>query len=684
MIIAQVTDKRETKVADFDVTELSGTVSEGNAISASDAESLVDAGITMANFTYSLEDSLTNLYGSVSDAVHRELIVSARTITIDEDEKIPFDDHAKVDAIALRHDNDNAVLVVSVIGTDDQLSAQDNLNNLASTDAVTFEVTSESTLDNISTMLDRTKLTDGCITFTTGTHQITGDLSEFATYADSEVSVTDAFAAASLATSNNVPLKLTDNGGIAVGSTNNNILILTHLLSEYNDFQFTITKVANNNGFGALENSIIEDFTTALELNNDTNNVTIDFGIIMKSRLTTINPLLEVIDTDATGTIQDLDNDSIEAFKGGLDDNITIATDGVIEVGNAIILAGKTSVDITYTDGISGTLSDFIDNNNAKIESILAKAASFTAKTTNAISVQESIDLNAIDGVTAAPQKLTDQAGNLTDEADNGDVTAVATVSNNASALITISDNVSIDQLAALADVVGIENLSYTTIEDVPEKLFVDVNDTDSISDFIQPGINVIVSEQTDGAELLTAINSAIKVGENNGTLTATVENTISQLSDIPTGSADVLNYIVTDDENPTPAELNDLKQDEENKENTITATITMKASEAGDLQTRPRDSITIIANGNDDDGVATYFEGTSGIAALNGLTLKTGAGITATVNASKAELTSSEGNTTTLDTDSDDDTITINIATDSSNVFDFGDEVDAALMSHS
>ena len=103
-----------------------------------------------------------------------------------------------------------------------------------------------------------------------------------------------------------------------------------------------------------------------------------------------------------------------------------------------------------------------------------------------------------------------------------------------------------------------------------------------------------------------------------------------------------------------------------------------MKASEAGDLLTRTGDSITIIAN-EAVDGSATSFDGSSGITALNLLTTRTGAGITATLNATKDELTNDDGDATTLTTDSD-DTITINISTESGNVFDFGDSNDVSV----
>ena len=142
-------------------------------------------------------------------------------------------------------------------------------------------------------------------------------------------------------------------------------------------------------------------------------------------------------------------------------------------------------------------------------------------------------------------------------------------------------------------------------------------------------------------------------------------------MSAIEDGTADVLNYLVTDAENPSPDELNALKQNVNGVLNTITATITMKASEAGDLLTRTGDSITIIAN-EAVDGSATSFDGSSGITALNLLTTRTGAGITATLNATKDELTNDDGDATTLTTDSD-DIITINISTESGNVFDFG-----------
>ena len=104
-----------------------------------------------------------------------------------------------------------------------------------------------------------------------------------------------------------------------------------------------------------------------------------------------------------------------------------------------------------------------------------------------------------------------------------------------------------------------------------------------------------------------------------------------------------------------------------------------MKASEAGDLLTRTGDSITIIAN-EAVDGSATSFDGSSGITMLlNLLTTRTGAGITATLNATKDELTNDDGDATTLTTDSD-DTITINISTESGNVFDFGDSNDVSV----
>ena len=134
-------------------------------------------------------------------------------------------------------------------------------------------------------------------------------------------------------------------------------------------------------------------------------------------------------------------------------------------------------------------------------------------------------------------------------------------VADNPGATVTVTDNVSIDQLQALSD--ALENGNdpiYTTIEDIPGKLFSDTNNVGTISSFIEAGVNVVVSDTTE-PELLTAINEAIKVGENRGTLTATVEGAISALSAIEDGTADVLNYLVTDAENPSPDELNALKQ---------------------------------------------------------------------------------------------------------------------------
>ena len=111
---------------------------------------------------------------------------------------------------------------------------------------------------------------------------------------------------------------------------------------------------------------------------------------------------------------------------------------------------------------------------------------------------------------------------------------------------------------------------------------------------------------------MLTHINNIIKSGDNEGTLTATVTGTISGLIDLNddiSEIADVLNYVVNDEENPTPSELNQLIN--ENEFNTITATIEMRSTDAESLSTRSTDSITIIANADDENGSPTVFEGT-------------------------------------------------------------------------
>ena len=373
------------------------------------------------------------------------------TITVTDD-PVESGDHTKLNAIANSHNNDNSPkLIATVNGTADELSADDNLNNLASTDEITFECTTEAELSNITTILGRTVLEDGCITFATPTHQITGELSEFASYANGSVSITSAFDAASTATSNNVPLKLIDENGIAVGDSNNNIIILTSLLNNKTDFEFTITKIANDNGLGSLSDEIIENFTSALNKNGDSDNVTIDFGIIdpdRTDRLDVVNALLDKLSTSSTGSVE-LSNDDVQDFAGTSSDNFTITTSDAISIANALDLVDMTAGTITYTHGVTGVYSAF---DNGSIDNIKEGTDSFSAVVTNAISVDEANNLNDIAGVTAAPQKITDEAGNLTATADNGDVSAVSIVQDNTSATVTVTDDASIAQLTALSD----------------------------------------------------------------------------------------------------------------------------------------------------------------------------------------------------------------------------------------
>ena len=125
----------------------------------------------------------------------------------------------------------------------------------------------------------------------------------------------------------------------------------------------------------------------------------------------------------------------------------------------------------------------------------------------------------------------------------------------------------------------------------------------------------------------------------------ATVQGEISSLSS-SAASADILNFNVVG--NASPGQLNALKA----TGNRITATITIQASEAAALATRPGDQITINAQGVDANGNATAFSGTNAVSDLNALKGKTQSPITAILNATKTQLSDTVNNVSTLSTD--------------------------------
>ena len=244
------------------------------------------------------------------------------------------------------------------------------------------------------------------------------------------------------------------------------------MLNNKTDFEFTITKIANDNGLGSLSDEIIENFTSALNKNGDSDNVTIDFGIIdpdRTDRLDVVNALLDKLSTSSTGSVE-LSNDDVQDFAGTSSDNFTITTSDAISIANALDLVDMTAGTITYTHGVTGVYSAF---DNGSIDNIKEGTDSFSAVVTNAISVDEANNLNDIAGVTAAPQKITDEAGNLTATADNGDVSAVSIVQDNTSATVTVTDDASIAQLTALSDALDDGNDPiYSSISDETANLF--------------------------------------------------------------------------------------------------------------------------------------------------------------------------------------------------------------------
>ena len=93
---------------------------------------------------------------------------------------------AKLNAIANSHNNDNSPKLIAVNGTADELSADDNLNNLASTDEITFECTTGPNCPTLQPSWGVLFLKMDVLPLQP-THQITGELSEFASYANGSV-----------------------------------------------------------------------------------------------------------------------------------------------------------------------------------------------------------------------------------------------------------------------------------------------------------------------------------------------------------------------------------------------------------------------------------------------------------------------------------------------------------------
>ena len=98
------------------------------------------------------------------------------------------------------------VVVRNIEGTPAQLIGAD-LNKLTDSDTITFKVTDDATIANITSMLARTSDKTASITFSSG-KKIEDDLANFASSDGSTTTFTTAFQNASAATDDSVALKL--------------------------------------------------------------------------------------------------------------------------------------------------------------------------------------------------------------------------------------------------------------------------------------------------------------------------------------------------------------------------------------------------------------------------------------------------------------------------------------------
>ena len=180
---------------------------------------------------------------------------------------------------------------------------------------------------------------------------------------------------------------------------------------------------------------------------------------------------------------------------------------------------------------------------------------------------------------------------------DNNNLAAI--VKSNLSADTEITGNATIDQLtkikgSALNNDARTGTIAYTKISDEKANIFTDLADVNTMSSFIKEGIDVVV-EDAAAATLLNKIKTTIKANNNSSkTLTATVEDTFTKLTGLSVDTADILNYKVTNTDS-TIDNINSLVKNN----NTVTATITIDAANAGNLATKSTDKITVKANAN-------------------------------------------------------------------------------------
>ena len=614
----QITDYRLALEEGFDASEYSATITP--AITVAQGNSLNTAGLTMANQTYNLEDSLSALDTQATDDSTNTL-KKAAAVAVD-DGTITSGNFSKLNNIASVA---TTPITATVSGSGSSLTSGSPLGNLGDNEKISFKIATGETATAAQiaaiALLRDSDSGNYPIEFE-GTAKLTGAYSTFISVGDGDPANHSDYATVLTETAG-VPIEL------STFATASAVMI--------EDLNFLL-----NNAEGVVTVDIedsVDDYSlltsTSYKLNTSNTNgkthvVTVDFGAqtVGGATITNLNDLAgQTPITSITGSLTSVTAENVDALASALAgaSNSTVSfslktdSDGLLTVSQATGLLSHTDqtahgVSIVYGGGITGDLSDYVSAGSETVSELMLAVISE-------------------DGDTA----LTVADSQLTTAANIKDLNALATLSSGIVTATVVADK---------GNLLGGSG-GATLGTGSGDAITITLNDAASATEY------KTLSGKTSGDVTLSAGFSGILTDFVGDTA---ITSNLDDAFDVTANRNKTITFTDSDLGAAAVAKLNILDSEAKHTGGSalIAASITADLTDFADLATDATDLITIEIS----DALTA-----ANVAALNTLKAKTGASITASISGAASALKS-------LDTDTS-DSITISITGSSNEVED-------------
>ena len=597
-VYSQITDYRIALEEGFAASEYSSTVS--NNVTVAQAETLRVAGLTMSSQTYTIEDSLT-LTKAQADSDTGGVLANAAEVIINSgvilDTGTLHSDLNTVAGVA------GGKITATIQGTGTSL-ADAGLNNLGTSDQVTFRIDTSATPAQVHTLSDRTG-NSYKIDFSTNNANLTGAYTDFIS-AGNASNTTDFDEV--IAHTDNVPITLS---GVTLNDSSVQNPDLNRLFAQA---EGAVTVTITDNTESVLGDTLTISADDKVSINFGTKTAT-DSIISAINALAQQGGLLSI-----TGTLNGVTASMVGDLHADLDSgnstiNFNMATDatGLLSVSAAHGLLSHTDTSnatVNFGGGISDALSAYAESGDTKstIDAIVTEDTDVAITVTGTLgsSSQDITDLNAIaskfqeTGLTATISATVSTAkANLYNSETSQAILGTDTTDTIA---ISVSDALSPSEWAAIKAKTGSTVTASAGFSGALSQYaaggFTALNFRNAVAN---NGSAAVTITGTLGASDIANLNAVASYGSHSGAITASVSAELSEygVDSLSITNSDPVAVEVTDA--LTNANLADLKTLKGKTSGKVTASITDTADNLSGLNTGSGDEITMSVSGTSD-----------------------------------------------------------------------------------